>query len=191
MDENRVKLHTVERQKKQLEIAGISKIENIDLKFLNADLQKFQLPEKIAIIVPGGSKKRKEKRWNIKYFQEIINYLSEIKIISVIIGGKDEKKIVNKLKIQKSNYISLVGKTNFSELASLARKAVLIFGNDTGPMHLLAECSSETVKKIVLFGSDSNPDLCAPVAKNVIVLQKKCINDITTKEVKELIIKKI
>ncbi len=191
LDENRVKLHTVERQKKQLEIVGISKIENIDLKFLNADLKKFKLPEKVAIIVPGGSKKRREKRWNLNHFQEIINYLSDIKIIPVIVGGKDEKEIVNKLNIQKCNCINLVGKTNFSELASLARKALLIVGNDTGPMHLLAECSSKSVKKIVLFGSDSDPDLCAPVAKNVIVLQKKCINNITTKEVKELILKNI
>ena len=42
-------------------------------------------------------------------------------------------------------------------------------------MHLIA---SNSLLTIVLFGSDSDPSLCAPIGKNVKIIQEKNINDI-------------
>ena len=58
----------------------------------------------------------------------------------------------------------------------------MVIGNDTGPMHLICQCSKNSTKKIVLFGSDSDPKLCAPIGKNVFILKKKNINAILPRE---------
>ena len=67
----------------------------------------------------------------------------------------------------------MVGKTNYLELAEIARKSKYIVGNDTGPMHLVAQCSNDKAKKIILFGSESNPKLCAPIGKYFYYKKKK------------------
>ena len=55
-------------------------------------------------------------------------------------------------------------------------------------MHLLVQCSNVSAKKIVLFGSHSNPRLCAPKGKNVFIIQKNNINDILLNDIKKLLI---
>ena len=104
----------------------------------------------------------------------------------VLIGGNDEKEIFTKLKYT-SVVFDLIGKTNYSDLASLSAGASLIIGNDTGPMHLLVVCSNKKAKKIVLFGQASDPNLCAPRGDNVIIIRKNNINDISPKKVITLI----
>ncbi len=191
LNKNRTTLHTYERQKEQLRIAGIKSKRFIKWSFLYGNVKKFKLPKNYIILVPGGSINRPEKRWSLEAFQEIIKYLKSKNIISVLVGGIDELGIINHINFKKLNCINLVGKTNFSDLATISKNAILILGNDTGPMHLLAECSKKKTRKIVLFGSNSNPSLCAPIAENVIILRKKNINDISIEEVKSLIIKNI
>ena len=188
---NRKKLHTIERQKQQLQIAGIKSIGNIDWQFMQSNLKKFNLPNNFVILVPGGSSKRLEKRWKLDNFLEVIKYFSKKNIYTILVGGTDELKITREISIKKLKCKNLIGKTDFFDIAALARRTNLIIGNDTGPMHLLSQCSRKSVKKIVLFGSNSNPSLCAPVAKNVFIIQKKSIDDITFEDLKKIIIKKI
>ena len=39
-------------------------------------------------------------------------------------------------------------------------------------MHLICQCSKNSTKKIVLFGADSDPKLCAPIGKNIFIIKK-------------------
>ena len=89
-----------------------------------------------------------------------------------------------------ASVVNLIGKTNFSDLASLSSGARLILGNDTGPMHLLVACSNEKIPKFVLFGGASDPTLCAPIGNNVTIIKENNINNIISKNVKNLINKK-
>jgi ADP-heptose:LPS heptosyltransferase len=150
---------------------------------------KFNIEKPYAILVPGGSKHRKNKRWNFKNFLEIIKFLGKKNIVSVLVGGSDEKDILqNKQKY--SSVVNLIGKTNYSDLAYLSSHAKLILGNDTGPMHLLVACSNDKIAKIVLFGEASDPTLCAPIGKNVMIVKENDINNIKTKYIKNLLNKK-
>ncbi len=187
LGEQRVKLHTIERHKEQLKIAGINKFKEIEWSFFYRDLSYIKLPKNYAIIVPGGSIGRPEKRWALNNFKKIMKHLFNKNIISIIIGGKDELILLDELTEETKISINLIGKTNLVDLVSLAKKAAFIIGNDTGPMHLLSASSSGSVCKIILFGSDSNPNLCAPVGNNVNIIQKKLINDINVSDVTRLI----
>ena len=57
-------------------------------------------------------------------------------------------------------------------------------------MHLLVACSNDKIAKIVLFGRASDPTLCAPIGKNVIIVKENDIKDIMTESIKNLINKK-
>ena len=84
-----------------------------------------------------------------------------------------KKNILKKYNLQGIKYKNLIGQTSFLDLAEIARKSKWVVGNDTGPMHLICQCSKSSTKKIVLFGSDSDPKLCAPIGKNVFIVKKK------------------
>ena len=189
LSSNRKKLHTIERQKDQLRVAGIRKVFSPDWSYLKSKVSKFTFKKPYAILVPGGSSHRKNKRWDFKNFLEIIKFLEKKNIISVLVGGHDEKDIIQS-KSKCHSIINLIGKTNFSDLASLSSRAKLILGNDTGPMHLLVACSNDKIRKIVLFGGASNPTLCAPRGKNVIIVKENKIKDIMVGSIKNLINKK-
>tara|TARA_Y100000589_G_scaffold234809_1_gene222198 strand:- start:290 stop:1222 length:933 start_codon:yes stop_codon:yes gene_type:complete len=189
LSSNRKKLHTLDRQKEQLRAAGISKISKPDWNYFKPRISKFSVEKPYAILVPGGSRHRKNKRWDFKNFLEIVKFLKKKNIISVLIGGRDEKDILhNKQKYH--SIVNLIGKTNYSDLAYLSSHAKLILGNDTGPMHLLVACSNDKIAKVVLFGGASNPKLCAPIGKNVTIVKENNINDIKPENIKNLINKK-
>ena len=186
---NRKKLHTIERQRQQLRAAGISKMFKPDWNYFKSTISKFNIKRPYAILVPGGSRHRKNKRWDFKNFLEIIKFLEKKKIISVLVGGSDEIDVFQS-KPKYASVVNLIGKTNFSDLASLSSGARLILGNDTGPMHLFVACSNEKIPKFVLFGGASDPRLCAPIGNNVTIIKENNINNITSKNVKNLINKK-
>ncbi len=183
----RTRLHTLKRQKEQLKFAGIKSQTNVNWRFLKSDIRKFFLKDNLFLLVIGGSIHRPEKRWSIENYIELIKYLNQKKIYPIIIGGNLEKHFLLNKNFFKVKFKNLVGKTSYLDLAEIARKSKWIVGNDTGPMHLLVQCSKVNAKKIVLFGSHSNPKLCAPIGKNVFIIQKNKINDILPNDVIKLL----
>ena len=51
-------LHTVERQAEQLRMAGIDAVPAPDLSWAEADLDRFDLPARFALLAPGGAPHR-------------------------------------------------------------------------------------------------------------------------------------
>ena len=181
-------MHTLERQKDQLNVVGIHSLTKLNWNFLKSDIGKFKLNNKCFLLVIGGSPHRPQKRWSIENYINLIKYLNKREICPVLIGGQSEIKYLSNKNFSKVKFKNLVGKTNYLDLAEIARKSTYIIGNDTGPMHLLVQCSNLSTKKIVLFGSHSNPRLCAPKGKNVFIIQKNNINDILLNDIKKLLI---
>ena len=112
LSSNRKKLHTIDRQRDQIRAAGIINISKPNWNYFKPRISKFNVKKPYAILVPGGSRHRKNKRWDFKNFLEIIKFLEKKNIISVLVGGRDEKDIFqNKHKYH--SVVNLVGKTNF------------------------------------------------------------------------------
>lgn len=151
-------LHTVERQKEQLAAAGITEVPPPDLSWATADLSRFALPPSYALLVPGGSAHRPEKRWPATHFAELARRLAAIGTLPVLIGANAEKEELARIAAA-SGARDLCGQTSLTEIVALARGARLAVGNDTGPMHLIASAGCPTVS---LFSQASDPALCAP-----------------------------
>jgi len=172
-------LHTVERQAEQLKDAGIAVVPPPALDWLDADISRFDLPPRFALLVPGGSAHRPAKRWPVARYGELGRGLEAQDVVPVVLGGPPDAGVTAAV-AQESGGRDLTGATSLAEVVALARAAAGAVGNDTGPMHLIATAGAPSV---VLFGHASNPDLCAPRGPDVTVLQEDDIATITVAEV--------
>ena len=167
-------LHDIDRQYAQLAVAGITERAPVDLSWSAADLTRFGLPPRIALLVPGSSAHRPGKRWPASRYGELARWLVTKGIVPVVVGTAGEAPLAQPIQAAAPETIDLTGQTSLPELTELTRIAAVAIGNDTGPMHLAAASGCASV---VLFSHDSDPKLCAPRGRWVRTLQAA---DLTT-----------
>ena len=163
----RNEMHTVDRQAQQLHLAGVENVSCTNLEWLDADIAEFDCAGKFALLVPGGASARKQKRWPLRGYVALAQRLMKCGVGVCLIGDGSESELQNSISKAAVGVVKLAGKTDFAQIAALARRSYVAIGNDTGPMHIIASCGAPTV---VLFGNASNPALCAPRGRNVIVV---------------------
>lgn len=173
-------LHNYDRLGEQLALAGIATMAPPDLSWLAADLARFDLPTRFALLVPGTSAHRAIKRWPTENFAAIAAHLAARGITPVVTGGKDEGDLAAAIRAACSAARDLTGATTIPELAALGRKAAIAIGNDTGPMHLIAETRTPT---LMLMSRESNPTHCAPRGPAARWLRADFIKDLPIAEV--------
>lgn len=172
---DRRKIHTIERQREQLRLAGIEKMPSADFAWAIGDLSAFELPEKFALLVPGGSAHRPEKRWPAASYGALALHLASKGISPVLIGGAAEADAIERIKSDCLEAINLSGRTSLDDLASLGGKALFAVGNDTGPLHLFAAVGCPVT---VLFSNASDPIRARPRGPEVTVLQETHLEDL-------------
>lgn len=175
---NRVEMHTVDRQAEQLRMAGIPQVPAPDLDWLDADVSPFALPERFAILVPGGSRHRPGKRW--PYYAALAQELAGRGIAAAIMGTAAEADLASTIAAGVPSAIDLTGRTTVLELAGIARRALLAIGNDTGPMHATAAVGCPS---LVVFSNESDPARCAPRGAKVATIRRPALADLPVAEV--------
>ncbi len=171
-------MHTVERQREQLLMAGITHLPPPALDWLDADVGAFGLPPRFALLVPGASPLRPGKRWPAERFRELA---AELDLPVVVLGGRTETELASGIVAGLPHALTLAGRTDFGQVAALARRAAFAVGNDTGPTHLIAAAGCPT---LALFGADSDPALCAPRGPSVAVLREVPLSALSVAEVR-------
>lgn len=171
---HRGRLHTVERQAEQLALAGIANTPAPNLEWLTADIGRFALPGRFALLVPGGAAHRPAKRWPVERYAQLARWLAARAFVPVLIGTQAEGAVLSAIAAAEPTARNLCQDTSFAEIAQLARGAVAAVGNDTGPMHLIAtaRCAS-----VVLFSAASDPARTAPRGLAVEVVR---VDDLAT-----------
>jgi ADP-heptose:LPS heptosyltransferase len=158
-------MHTIERQREQLEMAGVRHFPALEMDWLDADLGAFALPPRFALLVPGASPERPGKRWPAGRYGELAAGLD---LPSVVLGSAAEKPLAADIRRRAPATLDLTGRTDFTTLGALGRRAAFAVGNDTGPVHLIAAVGCPT---LALFGVESDPALCAPRGPAAAVLR--------------------
>ena len=154
-------MHTIDRQREQLAMAGIKNVPPPDVSWLRPSVTHLALPPRYALLVPGGAAHRPEKRWPAAQYAALARALAARGIVPVLIGGAAEADVTGAIRAAVPEARDLTNRTALAEIASLARGAVCAIGNDTGPMHVIAATGCPSV---VLFSNASDPALCAPRA---------------------------
>ena len=171
-------MHTVEREAEQLAMAGIAATPPPDLSWLRGDISAFGLPARYALLVPGGSAHRPEKRWN--GYAAAAVALAARGLCPVLIGAAPERPVLAAIAAACPQAVDLCGQTDFAAIAACARGAEAAIGNDTGPMHIIATAGCPS---LVLFSAASRPALTAPRGPRVTVLQRDSLADLDVDEV--------
>ena len=172
----RERMHTLERQADQLRRAGIAEVPVPDLSWAKGDLSGFELPQRFAVLVPGGAEHRPEKRWPVERYAALAAALAARGVPAVVIGGVAERPLGAAIPAARD----LTGRTDLAAIAELGRRALWAVGNDTGPMHLLVAAGAPAT---VLFSAASDPALTAPRGKRVTILRREQLADLGVEEV--------
>jgi ADP-heptose:LPS heptosyltransferase len=154
---DRNRMHTLDRQRDQLAMAGVPPGPPVELGWLAQ--RAPSVPAPYALLVPGAAPHRPEKRWPAQQFGELASLLEGRGLTPVVVGAAPERPLADIILRACPAAVDLTGRTSLSELAGLAAGAMLAVGNDTGPMHLAAAVGCPGV---VLFGGGSDPALTAP-----------------------------
>jgi ADP-heptose:LPS heptosyltransferase len=184
LDPARDSLHDIDRQFAQLAAAGVTERPPPDLSWNAGDIDRFGLPRRFGLLVPGSSSHRPGKRWPASGYGIVARHLKESGMTPVVLGTPAENELAAAIRAAEPDAIDLTGRTVLSDLAPLARAAELAVGNDTGPMHLIAAAGCRAV---VLFSGDSDPALCAPRGRRVDVLRRDDLADLPVEAVLALL----
>ncbi len=111
-------------------------------------------PGPYAVIHPGSSDARPDKRWASERFGEVLRWLAdEHGIRSIVCYGPSERPLAELVvAASQGRAVAALPGTSLLDLAALLRRAVLFIGTDSGPMHVAAALGVPTVS---LFGSGS------------------------------------
>jgi len=178
--------HIVDRNEGQLTLAGIKIVPKPDISWLYSDISEYGIPEdeSYALLVLAGNHDIREKNWHIYGFADIAKFLAANGIRPILIGAESERKMADDIASLTGGNITynLVGKTNFAQLAELARFSLFTLGGDTGVTHLcsLTECST-----IFLLSKYSTVDVNGPYLGHSTIIQSEDLNDMPTSDVLE------
>ena len=169
-------MHTIDRQREQLQMAGIEEIPVPELSWAQSDLSKFGLSPSYALLVPGGAGHRPAKRWPASFYGALAQWLVKHSIQPVLLGTSLESQALDEIRSLCPGALDLRDRTNFLAIPALARDAVCAIGNDTGPMHLISMAGCPT---LVLYSHDSDPALCAQRGPAVTILRQNSLADLS------------
>ncbi len=179
-DPERNRQHTIDRQRDQLAAAGIALVPPPDLAWLQGDISRFALAKRYALLVPGAAPHRPEKRWPAANFADIARRYANDFVQPVVVGGPAEREFGRIISEAVPEAMDLTGETTLGDLGSLGRGALAALGNDTGPMHLLAQIGTPVT---VLFSGASDPALTAPRGRSVAIIRSPVLADLSVAEV--------
>jgi ADP-heptose:LPS heptosyltransferase len=177
-------MHTIERQREQLAMAGIENVPAPNFDWVKASIEKFQLPAKFVLLVPGGSAGRPAKRWPTAHYIDLAKKLAAKGCTPALIGTGEEAERNAEIAKACPDAIDLTNKTSLPEIAALARAAAGAIGNDNGPMHLIAAAGCPS---LVVYSSTSDPALCAQRGPAVTILRRDNLADLDPGEVEAAI----
>lgn len=143
--EGRRRVPVLERYARQLAPFGIPLDAAPDLSWLDADIGHFGIPAPFALLIPGSSPGRPDKRWPIPRYAEVAAAFAARGVTPVVIGTGIETELARSIAGLCAQTIDLTGRTSVPELGGLARRAWAAVGNDTGPTHLIASVGCPTV----------------------------------------------
>ncbi len=166
----------------QLERAGLAMQKEPDLSWLSDSVDSLSLPKKYALIIPGCAPTRPEKRWPAAHYAELSRRLAAQGLETLAIGTKHDADSIAEICVLAPDVLSLVGKTSLKQVATLARGAQCVVGNDTGPTHLAAAVGARTV---ALMSGQVDPYWSSPRGSQTMWLQGSPLESLSVDKVWE------
>lgn len=164
----------------QLRVANVIVPDYADWSWFDAPVDDFALPEKFVLFIPGCAPTRAEKRWPAAAYAEVARHYLAQDIQIVMLGTRDDGAALSAIKTMAPRVIDLGGRTSLAQIGGIARRAMAVLGNDTGPTHLAAAVGAPT---LTLFADTVNPAWSRPRGVRTAYLQGKPLADLAVERV--------
>lgn len=135
------------------------------LKLISHKIKHFK-SENLCIGINPGAAYGSAKRWEEKYFVEIILYFLAQRY-EIFIFGNDAIALPAQI-TQNPHLHNLIGKTTISELVDYIALMDIFISNDSGPMHIAA---AFRVPLVAIFGATDSKET-SPWVDNAVILDK-------------------
>jgi lipopolysaccharide heptosyltransferase II len=142
-----------------------------DRKLATRLLENIPTDSLKVALCPGGAdnpyQQMAERRWLPKYYAELMDNLFAQQATIIIVGGKQDNKVVQKVlkslrgQFDKHQFINLIGQTTLNEAAAVIAKTDIAVMHDTALMHVASAVQTPT---IALFGP-TNPNRKKPLGE--------------------------
>jgi ADP-heptose:LPS heptosyltransferase len=159
-------MHFTDYVEAQLQLADVLTQPPADVSWLDAPLDKFKLPARYAVLVPGCAPHREYKRWPARNYAMLAQELQKKGIASIAVGTK----VIAAIRAVNPKVADFSGATTLFQLAALMRRAAFVVSNDTGPMHIAAAVGARTLG---LMSDQVNAEWSAPKGPRAKWLQGK------------------
>ncbi len=172
---DRTKIPPFDALKQNLALAGIKDIRVDPMAWVRGDPGLFDMKAKpFVLLAPGSSPHLAHKRWPAGHYGEMAKRLHVWGFLPVIVGTRTEAEAAGEICKICPEALDLTGQTALTDLVILGRNAAAAIGNDTGPLHMIAQTGCPT---IALFSSHSKAGRHAPLGSNVETIQ---VDDLAT-----------
>jgi ADP-heptose:LPS heptosyltransferase len=142
-----------------LRSAGAPSAGEPDLSWLAEDVAGLAPPEPFVLMVPGCSPHLPRKRWPAENYAALGRRLAARGYRVVLAGTNADREAIEAIRARCGDAVDLSGRTNLFQLASLARAAKAVIGNDTGPMFLAATIGAPS---LTLMSAHTDEQRSAP-----------------------------
>ena len=128
-----------------------------------------------AVLVPGCSPARPQKRWPHGHFTRLGRMLADEGFGITLVGTSVDRKPGDAILEALPGATDMIGKTSLPELAEVFSRAGLVVGGDTGPVFLSARLGTPT---LMLMSGHTDPEMSAPVGARTAWLRESSIGAI-------------
>ena len=172
--------HNSDIMRAQLAAGGVPEARPTDLTWLDADIAALGLPPRFAMLVPGCSPHRPDKRWPAESYAALGRLLAARGLAVVLVGTAADRDAVARIKSLLPEAHDLVGRTDLFQLAAVARRADTVIGNDTGPVFLSAAVGAPT---LMLMARATDPERSAPRGQRTAWLRRDTLESLSVTDV--------
>lgn len=136
------------------------------LKLQNRAIKGFKNDDLLCIGINPGAAYGSAKRWEERYFVEIILHFLK-NDCAVFVFGNDSLNLPESI-AQNLRFHNLIGQTTITELVDYIAQMDIFISNDSGPMHIAA---AFRVPLIAIFGATDSRET-SPWVDNAVILDK-------------------
>jgi ADP-heptose:LPS heptosyltransferase len=183
-DHRRDPIPAAERMLRFLGSVDVPRAGTADTSWLTGDVDGLGLPGKFVMIIPGCAPQHPHKRWPAAHYAELAHQLEKQGIATVAVGTGVDLAAIREIQATAPAVMNLAGKTDIGQLAEVARKALGVVGNDTGPIHIAAITGAPT---LVLMSGKTDPARMTPHGPDVGWLRREALADLSPSDVMESI----